>query len=128
MGVVTAAKQPRSDSFSPTLSSASNGLSQEEVLQHELPFPRDERAITDLAGYLPVGCLRPSFDFDDFIKRFAVRTCESIKCASNHCYAPNTCTAATDLEQERSQTLLYVGIFGVRAKLSPIKPGAARFW
>jgi|ERR1700758_4589542 hypothetical protein len=80
----------RSDSFGRTLSSASNGLSQQEVLQHKLPFPRGERATADLAGYLPVGCLRPSFDFDDFIKRFAVRACEWIECASSHDTPPNT--------------------------------------
>jgi hypothetical protein len=85
----------RSDRFGRTLSSASNGLSQQEVLQHKLPFPPGERATADLTGYLAVGCLRPSFDFDDFIKRFAVRASKLIECASCHDTPQYTWTAAT---------------------------------
>jgi hypothetical protein len=97
-----------SDSFSPTLSSAPNGLSQQEVLQHKLSFSRDERATADLAGWLADSCFRHSFDFDDFIKRFALGACRWIECASSHEPPPKPGL----LEQERSHTLLYVGIFG----------------
>jgi hypothetical protein len=107
----------RSDSFGPTLSSASNGLSQQEVLKHKLPFPPGERATADLAGYLAVGCLGPSFDFNDFIKRFAVRACEWIECASSHDTPPMPALPHRKLEQERCPAPLsgtaadrYVGI------------------
>ena len=39
----------------------------------KLPFPPHKRAITDLAGYLAIGWLRPSFDFHHLIKSFALR-------------------------------------------------------
>jgi hypothetical protein len=67
---------------------ASDCLSQEEILQHNGPFPSHKRATADLAGYLAVSRLRPSFNFDDFIKRFAIRACEWTEYASRHCTAP----------------------------------------
>ena len=65
-----------SDSFRRTIAFASNGLSQEKILQHKFPFPSYKRAAADLAGYLSVGRLRPSFDFDHLIQRFALRAFE----------------------------------------------------
>ena len=63
---------------------ASYGLSQEEILQHEFPFPSCERTTADLALYLAIICLRPSFNFDHLIVGAAVRACEWIECASRH--------------------------------------------
>ena len=103
----------RSDRLSPTLSSASDGLSQQEVLQHKLSFSRDERATADLAGWLADSCFRHSFDFDDFIKRFALGACRWIECASSH----ELPQYLHWLEQERSHTLLYIGIFGGAGEL-----------
>ena len=73
----------RSIGFSRT-TFASYGLSQEEILQHELPFPSCKRTTADLARYLAIICLRPSFNFDDLIVGAAVRACEWIECASRH--------------------------------------------
>jgi hypothetical protein len=63
---------------------ASYGLSQEEILQHEFPFPSCKRTTADLALYLAIICLRPSFNFDHLIVGAAVRACEWIECASRH--------------------------------------------
>src|SRR6476620_7342119 len=63
---------------------ASYGLSQEEILQHEVPFPSCKRTTADLALYLAIICLRPSFNFDHVIVGAAVRACEWIECASRH--------------------------------------------
>ena len=54
----------------------SSGLSQEEILQHELPLSACKWAAANAAGYLPTNCLRPSFDFDHLIECLAVRKCE----------------------------------------------------
>src|SRR6476660_1676824 len=51
---------------------ASNGFSQEEVLQHKLALPPRKRTTANLAGYLVILRLRPSFDFDYLIKSFAL--------------------------------------------------------
>jgi hypothetical protein len=66
----------RSVAFGSKVALASNGLSQEEILQHELPLSPRKRRTADAAGYLAVGCLRPSFDFDYLIKSVAVRPSE----------------------------------------------------
>jgi hypothetical protein len=60
-------------------------LSQEEILQHELPFPPRKRSTADTAGYLLIRCLGPSLDFDHLIKRIAVRASDCIEpTAINH--------------------------------------------
>ena len=48
----------RSVAFGSKVALASNGLSQEEILQHELPLSPRKRRTADAAGYLAVGCLR----------------------------------------------------------------------
>ena len=63
---------------------ASNGFSQEEVLQHKLILPPCKRTTADLAGYLVILRLRPCFDFDYLIKSFALWACEWIECTSRH--------------------------------------------
>jgi hypothetical protein len=73
----------RSLGFGPTVF-ASNAFPQQEVLQHKLRFLPREWTTTDLAGYLAIGCLKPSFDFDHLVKSFAVRACEWIERASCH--------------------------------------------
>jgi hypothetical protein len=73
----------RSIGFSRT-TFASYGLSQEEILQHELPFPSCKRTTADLARYLAIIRLRPSFNFDHLIERTAHRACEWIECTSRH--------------------------------------------
>ena len=73
----------RSLDFGPTVF-ASNAFPQKEVLQHKLRFLPREWTTTDLAGYLAIGCLKPSFDFDHLVKSFAVRACEWIERASCH--------------------------------------------
>jgi hypothetical protein len=63
-------------STSPLAALTSDGLSQQEILQNELPFPPSERIGADLTSYLDVARLRPSFDFDALIKCLAVRASE----------------------------------------------------
>ena len=89
-GAITLKIKQRSIGLSRTVSFASYGLSQEEILQHELPFPSCKRAAASLARYLAIVGLRPSLDFDDLIKRVAVRACEWIERASRHGTPPNT--------------------------------------
>jgi hypothetical protein len=59
----------RSDSFRRTLSFAPNGLSQEEILQYDLPLAPCKRSTADTANYLAVICLGTSFDFDHLAVR-----------------------------------------------------------
>ena len=80
-----------------------------------------------MAGYVPVGCLGPSFDFDDFIKRFAVRACEWIERASRHDTPPIPALPRWKVEQERRHTLLYVGIFGGSGELINNRVGGGAF-
>ena len=58
-----------------------DGLPQEKILQHRLPFPPYKRATAGATGYLPIFCLRPSLSFDHLIERIAVRACEWIECS-----------------------------------------------
>ena len=85
---------------------ALNAFPQEEVLHHKLPLTPYKRATADPTGYLAVGCLRPSFDFDDLIEGFAVRASKCVeaidtshdtppipalphrKLGQEHCHAP----------------------------------------
>jgi hypothetical protein len=69
----------RSDSLSRTLSFASNGLSQGEILQYELPLTPCKRSTADTANYLAVICLGTSFDFDHLIKGIAVRASKCVE-------------------------------------------------
>jgi hypothetical protein len=55
------------------------GLSQEEVLKNELAFPIWKWTATGLALYLLVVCFHPGFDFDQVIKRSAVRASKAIE-------------------------------------------------
>jgi hypothetical protein len=83
----------RSNSFSPTLSFASNGLSQEEILQHKIPLSPGKRSTARAANYLAVICLRPSFNFDHLIVGIAVGANEGIERrwpASRHATSPIT--------------------------------------
>ena len=80
---------------------ASNGFPYEEVLQHKFPFSPYKRTTTDLAGYLAILRLRPSFYLDYLIKSFAVRACEWIECASRHGTSPKANSTRNDGQVER---------------------------
>ena len=80
-----------------------------------------------MAGWLAVSCFRPSFDFDDFIKRFAVRASEWIECTSCHDTPPILALPHRKREQERSHTLLYVGIFGCSGEVIANQAGRGAF-
>ena len=62
-------------------SPGSNALTQEEILQHKLPFPPYKRTTAGTARYLSIVRLRPSLSFDHLIERTAVRACEWIECS-----------------------------------------------
>ena len=55
------------------------GISQQEVLQHELSFAPRQWAAAGSARYLSIVRLRPSFDFDHLIVGAAVRANEGIE-------------------------------------------------
>jgi hypothetical protein len=57
-----------------------DGLPQEKILQHKLPFPPYKRPIANAARYLSIVRLRPCFDFDHSIIGAAVRASEWIEC------------------------------------------------
>ena len=46
-----------------------DGLPQETILQHKLPFPPYKRTAAGTTGYLAIIRLRPSLDFDHLIER-----------------------------------------------------------
>ena len=101
---ITLTRRPwrRSASFGVAVALASNGLSQQEVLQHKLPLSPHKRTTADLAGYFAIGCLRPSFDFDDLIQRFAVRASECVEATdTSHNMPPIPTLPHWKLEQER---------------------------
>jgi hypothetical protein len=54
-------------------------LSQQKILQNELPFPPYERTKADPAYYFAIICFGASFDFDYFVKRPAIRACEEVE-------------------------------------------------
>ena len=58
-----------------------DGLPQEKILQHKLPFPPHKRTAAGTALYLAIIRLGPSLNFDHLIKRTAVRACEWIECS-----------------------------------------------
>ena len=51
-------------------------LTQEKIFENEAVFTTGERRTADPAHHLQVGGLRSRFDFDDPVKRVAVRTIE----------------------------------------------------
>ena len=55
----------------------SPSISKQEILDHILAFATRKRSATGTAGWPPVDGFRTGFDFDDLIKRIAVRTVES---------------------------------------------------
>ena len=55
----------------------SPSISQQEILDDTLAFATRKRSATGTAGWPPVDGFRTGFDFDDLIKRIAVRTVES---------------------------------------------------
>jgi hypothetical protein len=61
----------------------SPSISQQEILDHKFAFAPRKWATTGAARCLTVDGFRTGFDFDDLIKRIAVRTVES-RPASRH--------------------------------------------
>ena len=61
----------------------SPSISQQEILDHKFAFATRKRTTAGAARYLTVDGFRTGFDFDDLIKRIAVRTVES-RPASRH--------------------------------------------
>jgi len=50
--------------------------SQQKILDDQIPLAADEWCLATTARYFAINCIRSGFDFDDLIKRVAVRAME----------------------------------------------------
>jgi hypothetical protein len=51
-------------------------LPQQKILDDQIPLAADEWCLATTARYSAINCIRSGFDFDDLIKRVAVRAME----------------------------------------------------